>query len=193
MSKLTGTSLAGGSVNYKRVDNDFYATNPQSLLDLLEFESFDDGTILEPCCGQGHLSKVLTLNTTSKVYSCDLIDRGYGVGGKDFLTDTFQNYDYVVTNPPYKYAQQFIEKALTISNKKVAMFLKIQFLEGQKRKEFLERNPLKYVYVFSKRQDPWRNGDSINPNTGKKWGSTMCFAWFVWEKGFKGEPTIKWL
>ena len=73
------------------------------------------------------------------------------------------------------------------------MFLKIQFLEGQARKEWFKNSPLKYVYVFSKRQDPWRDGESLNPKTGKKWGSTMCFAWFVWEQGYAGEPTIKWI
>ena len=73
------------------------------------------------------------------------------------------------------------------------MFLKIQFLEGQVRKQWFKKYPPKYVYVFSKRQDPWRDGSPVNPKTGKKWGSTMCFAWFVWEVGFTSEPTIRWI
>lgn len=99
----------------------------------------------------------------------------------------------VITNPPYKHAREFIERSLEISNIGVAMFLKIQFLEGQSRKEWFKNSPLKYVYVFSKRQDPLRDGMEFNPKTRKKWGSTMCFAWFVWEQGYDGEPTIRWI
>ena len=99
----------------------------------------------------------------------------------------------IITNPPYSLAKEFVDKSLTLSNKGVAMFLKIQFLEGQARKDWFKTTPLKYVYVFSKRQDPWRDGESVNPKTGKKWGSTMCFAWFIWEHNYVGEPMIRWL
>ncbi|MDT8337190.1 MAG: hypothetical protein RQ856_05105 [Candidatus Izemoplasmatales bacterium] len=68
----------------------------------------------------------------------------------------------------YKLAQEFIEKSLQITNKKVAMFLKIQFLEGKNRYNFFKETPLKVVHVFSARQDPWRNGEPVNPKTGKK-------------------------
>ena len=74
------------------------------------------------------------------------------------------------------------------------MFGKLVALEGQKRATFLETTPLKTVYVFKKRQQPFRNGREIDPATGKKWvGNTMAFAWFVWEIGYGGEPIIKWL
>jgi len=43
------------------------------------------------------------------------------------------------------------------------------------------------------RQNPMRNGLEINPLTGKKWSSTMCFAWFIWEHDYTGEPIIRWL
>ena len=193
MSKLKGTSLVGASVNYERVENDFYATDPQSVKALLDFEDFNNGTILEPCCGQGHISQTLIDNTNSMVDSYDLIDRGYGIGNTDFLKSEFINYDYIVTNPPFILAKEFVTKSLEIANKKVAMFLKIQFLEGQSRKEWFKQTPLKTVYVFSKRQDPLRNGEALNPKTGKKWGSTMCFCWFVWEIGYKGKPQIEWI
>ena len=75
---------------------------------------------------------------------------------------------------------------------KVAMFCKIQLLEGVSRRDMFKNTPLKTVYVFSKRQSPLRNGSSVDEN-GKKWASTMCFAWFVWEHGYKGNPEIKWL
>jgi len=196
MAKLNGTSLAGGTVNYERITNDYYATDPGSTFALFDVEKFEPTTFLEPCCGEGHISKIIEhMMDGSEIESTDLIDRGYGEGDVDFLEKDYegQKYDYIITNPPYKLAQQFIEKSLSITNKKVVMFLKIQFLEGIGRYDMFKNTPLKIVHVFSGRQDPWSNGLQKNPKTGKKWGSTMCFAWFVWEHGYEGEPTIKWI
>ena len=187
---LTGTSLAGTSVSRDRVQEDYYATPPESTQSLLDLEKFE-GNVLEPCCGEGHISEVLKENGF-KVISTDLVDRGYGEGVKDFLKDDFQKYDNIITNPPYKYAKEFIEKGLEVTTGKVAMFCKIQLLEGVARRKMFKETPLKTVYVFTKRQNPWRNGSPVDEN-GKKWASTMCFAWFVWEHGYKGEPTIKWI
>ena len=187
---LTGTSLSGTSTTRERVDNDFYATPPESTIALLEREVFE-GVVLEPACGAGHISEVLK-SYGYETISTDLVDRDYGVGGVDFLNTEFKKVDNVVTNPPFKYAKEFIEKALEVSNKKVAMFCKIQLLEGVSRQEMFMNTPLKTVYVFSKRQNPFRNGSPVDEN-GKKWSSTMCFAWFVWEHGYEGKPTIEWL
>ena len=190
---LNGSSLAGGTPMRGRVENDYYATPPEStqaLLNVLEL----NGSILEPACGEGHISEVLKNNyPNSEIVSTDLIDRGYGSGGINFLEHTYdRSFTNVITNPPFKYMREFVEKSLEISTDKVIMFGKIQFLEGQRRKEFLENSPLKYVYVFSERQNPMRNGSPVDEN-GKKWSSTMCFAWYVWEKGYEGEPVVRWL
>lgn len=196
MSKLKGRSLVGASVNYARVENDFYATDPQSVRDLLDIADIDGDSFYEPCVGQGHIAEVLKeYYPLAKHYASDLIDRGYpNTIIRDFLKDDINiKADWVITNPPYKHAKGFIDKSLSVANKGVAMFLKIQFLEGQARKEWFKKNPPRFVYVFSKRQDPLRNGESLNPKTGKKWGSTMCFAWFVWEKDFSGDTIVKWI
>lgn len=187
---LTGTSLSGTSTTRGRVENDYYATPPESTLKLLEVENFE-GSILEPCCGEGHISEVLKENGF-EVSSNDLVDRSYGEDRKDFLKDGFRTYDNIITNPPYKYAREFIIKSLEITTGKVAMFCKIQLLEGVARYDMFQNTPLKTVYVFTKRQNPWRNGSPVDEN-GKKWASTMCFAWFVWEHGYEGKPTIEWL
>ena len=71
--------------------------------------------------------------------------------------------------------------------------LAVLFLESAKRKELFEKPPPKYVYVFRNRMATWNNGNETDPNTGKRWATTMCHAWFVWEKGFNGEPIIRWL
>ena len=187
---LTGTSLSGTSMRRERVENDYYATPPESTIALLEREKFFGG-ILEPCCGEGHISEVLK-DYGYDVISNDLIDRGYGEFNEDFLTSDNLRADNVVTNPPFKYAKEFIEKSLEITTGKVAMFCKVQLLEGVSRREMFENTPLKTVYVFTKRQNPLRNGNPLDEN-GKKWASTMCFAWFVWEHGYEGKPSIEWI
>ena len=131
----------------------------------------------------------------AKITAIDLVDRGQGTGGIDFLTyNPTVKFDNIITNPPFVLAQEFIEHSLDIikDGGKIAMFLKVQFLEGTKRKKFFDKVPLRYVYVFRARQAPWMNGNPLNEN-GKKWSSTMCFAWFIFEKGYNGEPIIRWL
>lgn len=196
MSYLNGGKIAGGNPERGRVENDFYATDPKSTRTLLDTIKFVGDTFLEPCCGEGHIAKVIKeYYPNAKITAFDIVDRGYGEGGIDFLTyKTEEKFDNVITNPPYSLAQEFIEKSLDLVNEngKVAMFLKIQFLEGTKRKEFFDKVPLKYVYVFRARQSPWMNGNPTNEQ-GKKWSSTMCFGWYIFEKGFVGEPIIRWL
>ena len=191
---LKGTSLVGTSTSRDRVENDYYATQPSSVEDLLLKENVH-GRVLEPCVGGGHIADVLK-TVADRVDCTDLVDRGYdGTVVLDFLEQNVSPvYDWVVTNPPYKLAQDFIEQSLraTKDGGHVAMFLKIQFLEGNKRKLFFEDTPPKTVYVFSKRQNPLRNGEALDEK-GKPWSSTMCFAWFVWEKGYSGKTTIEWI
>ena len=124
-----------------REDNDFYATEPRALELLLEQEIFDD-FVWEPACGKGHLSKVLK-KYGYIVKSTDLIDRGYGVGGVDFLSVTAPFNGDIITNPPYKYAQQFVEHALSLvpTGRRVAMFLKLTFLESKNRRGLFDTNP----------------------------------------------------
>lgn len=198
MSKtLSGGKLAGGNPKNERVENDFYATNPKAVEMLLQKEDFY-GNFLEPCVGQGHIAKVLEeYYPNSCIYVSDLVDRGY----KNTLVCDYLKYDFlnmkinnIITNPPFSLAKEFLEKSMEVvsENGKIAMFLKVQFLEGEKRKEMFEKYPPKYIYVFRKRMATFNNGNEVDDN-GRKWATTMCHAWFVWEKGFKGEPVVRWL
>jgi len=190
MNKIKGCNIAGGNPSRGRYENDYYATNPKSTEALLKVEEIVYPA-LEPACGGGHISRMLDEQKTD---SFDLINRGYGNYGFDFLKTKFEDkYNTVITNPPFKYFQDFVEKALKIAKTKVIMFGKLQALEGQKRATFLQSTPLKTVYVFKKRQQPLRGGIGIDIETGKKMSSTMAFAWFVWEIGYDNYPIIKWL
>lgn len=184
---MKGHSIAGTSEWRDRVENDYYATPETSTKALLEVEELYY-PVCEPACGEGHIAKLLDVK--KGVYASDLIDRGYGEVG-DFLKSK-DFYPTIITNPPFNLFQEFAEHALKQATHKVILFGKLQALEGKKRATFMQNSPLKTVYVFKSRQNPLRNGSAVDEN-GKPWSSTMAFAWFVWEKGYKGEPIIKWL
>lgn len=112
------------------------------------------------------------------------------LGGVDFLKQTKVFNGDIITNPPYKYASRFVEKSLELipTGNKVAMFLKLQFLESKSRKELFKKYPPKVVYVSSSRIKCAKNGEFE-----KYPSSAVAYAWFVWEKGFEGEPVIRWI
>lgn len=169
-----------------RAADDFYATEPKAAEWLCEIEDLNK-RIWEPACGQGHLAKVF-LRHGHYVLSTDLVNRGFGTGGINFLEINDPYSGDIVTNPPFKLAQEFIEHGLKLipEGNKVCMFLKLQFLEGTGRKKFFEENPPKRVWVSSSRIQFGANGDFGNRN------SMLATAWYVWEKGYKGETTLKW-
>ena len=201
MKDWTGNSRSAhatlGARNYalnEREKHDYYATEPKALELLLEKEKFNH-YVWECACGEGHLSKVLCEKGYS-VKSTDIIDRGYdGTQVIDFLTvkkeDIKNDFSRdIITNPPYKFAKEFVEKAIEISmdGTKIAMFLKLQFLEGKARRKMFEKYPPKTIYVSSSRLSCAMNGDF------EKYAKSnaVTYAWFIWEKGFKGEPIIRW-
>ena len=195
---LAGGKLAGGNPKNGRVENDYYATNPEAVEMLLRNYNFDASTILEPCVGGGHIADAINNFYTNKreITGVDIIDRGYpNVIVQDFLTwKTDMKFEGIITNPPFSLAQEFIEKGMELLTEdgQMAVFLKIQFLEGIKRKAFFKKYPPKYIYVFSNRMATWNNGNAVDQN-GKRWATTMCHAWFIWEKGSNTEPIIRWL
>lgn len=107
-------------------------------------------------------------------------------GGYNFLTSNEKFNGDIVTNPPYKYAQEFIEHALDLvkDGNKVCMFLKIQFLEGKSRRRLYDTTPPKTVWVSTSRIQCGKNGVFK--------GSMVAYAWYVWEKGYTGETVLKW-
>ena len=166
--------------------NDYYATEPKAVELLLKEEKFQH-KVFEPACGEGHISEVLKENGYC-VCSSDLIDRGYGEVVNFFDCESIGKGIDIITNPPYKYAKEFVEHSLKIteSGTKIAMFLKLTFLEGKGRRELFKNNPPKVVYVSSSRLQCGKNGCFDGT-------SMVAYAWFVWENGYKGDTIIKWI
>lgn len=173
----------------ERQREDYYATEPKAMELLLAEEKFAPH-VWECACGEGHLSRVLEAHGYD-VRSTDFIYRGYGETETiDFLKAEGSFDGDIITNPPYKFALEFVKKALRMvgTGRKVAMFLKLTFLEGKGRKQFFLENPPKTVYVSSSRLIC-----AVNGNFKMITSSAVAYAWFVWEKGFVGEPVIRWI
>ncbi len=118
------------------------------------------------------------------------LDRGYGKPNVDFLQSSHRHNGDIVTNPPFRYALEFVQKSLELipDGRKVAMFLRIQFLEGKAHRKFFNEYPPQTVYVATSRIKYAMNGDF----EGTK-GSAALYAWFVWQKGWKGETVVRWI
>lgn len=169
--------------------NDFYATNPKALEDLLRYETFNQN-IWECACGTGNLSKVLKEHGYN-VYSTDLIDRGYQDELVDFLKSDIKFKGDIITNSPFKYTNEFILKSLDSIDyeNKVAMYLKINYLSGIKRyNEIFSKVPPYKVYVYAGRYACSKNDDP----KGYK-GGAMDYCWMIWEKGLIGPTELKWI
>lgn len=187
---------ASNHTDKDRQSEDFYATSPIAIQKLAEVFPLNH-QIWEPACGNGCLSKWMVDNGHD-VVSTDLVDRGYGKGGVDFLKTTekpFNGAFDIVTNPPYIRAKEFILHGLELipEGGRVIMFLKTTFLEGKARKkEIYDITPPRWVYQFSERVLCAKNGDFDYMR--KHGGSAVSYAWYVFNKHNNEKITqIKWL
>ncbi len=182
---------ASNHTDKERQKEDYYATDPIAAKLLLQVENFDTN-IWECACGEKHLANVFE-EYGHIVRASDLIQR-CDCEIYDFLSmeNTEWNGD-IITNPPYAMALDFIYKALSIipRGNKLAMFLKVQFMEGKERKNLFREFPPKVIYISSSRIMCAKNGDFETMKKGG--GSAVAYAWYVWEKGYKGDTIVRWI
>jgi methylase of polypeptide subunit release factors len=183
---------------------DFYSTDPECVRDLISRESFQH-SILEPCCGNGNIAKELT-DIGFDVTATDLYDHGYGTTGVDCFDYTNIDQD-IITNPPYSLTTEFIEHMINElkSGHKMALFLKLQVLEGQARyQKIFSQGKLRRVYVYVNRVACYKNDERYQKNDDgslildkagnpKKIGSAACYAWFIFDSDYSGYPEIRWI
>ena len=174
---MKGISIAG-----RKRKGDFYETPTWATEALFEKEKFI-GSVWECACGYGAMSNVI--QKYNKCISTDIMT------GTDFLTHSPDfEVDNIITNPPYSLANKFVLTAKMWAEKKIAMLLKLSFLESISRyrmfkdKEF----PLKKVLVFCKRVQMYPYGTKKPKNSG-----TIAYAWYIWDKSYKGKPMIDWI
>jgi len=186
MALITGNSRSP----LKDRRDDLYETPPEATRALLSVENFTDA-IWEPACGPGAIVDVLRA-AGHRVHATDLVDYGLkdSESGVDFLMERQSPGFYIgsiITNPPYKLANEFVAHALMLGIPKVAMLLRLAFMESDRRTAILDGGTLARVYVFRKRlpmmhRHGWE-GNRVN--------SGMAFAWFVWDLQHKGPIEIR--
>lgn len=174
-----------------RDPNDFYKTPPVATRRFLDAEKIT-GPVWEPACGDGAISRVLDEERGIETHSTDLHDYGYGQSGVDFLTCRLPDFGFrsVVTNPPFKHARAFVDRALGFGPEKVCVLMRLMWLESKTRHTFFKTSGLTRVWVHSSRINVARSGDDWGDG-GE--GGMVAFAWYVWEKGHAGPPTLGWL
>lgn len=169
-------------------DLDYFPTPPWATRALMECVICDNvmcDSVLEPAAGAGHMSKALE-EYFSKVYASDIEPRADGIEKSDFLNDDIlYDPDWVITNPPFNLAEEFINKALSIARSGVAMFVRSNFSEGVGRYERLfSKNPPTIIAQFSERVPLVKNRYDATASTA------TAYCWMVWFKGQHGTKMV---
>jgi hypothetical protein len=172
--------------------NEYYPTPPEAVRALLSAETFD-GSIWEPACGEGAISRELA-TTGNPVVSTDLIDYGFGISGIDFLKETRPRAKHIITNPPYGsgLADAFIEQALRFAHTTrgtVAMLLNLASLSHRSRTAWWKEQPPARLYAI----------DGVVCWPAHRYGpapdyfTRHRYVWAVWTQDHRGPSAFWWL
>jgi hypothetical protein len=163
---------------------DLYETPACAPEALLRIEDIPHN-VWEPAAGPGAIVRVLR-NHGHVVIASDIVDYGNLHFARDFLSEIVMpaGVEAIVTNPPYKLAEEFVEHALQLCPR-VIMLLRLAFLESERRCGILEGRGLARVHLFRKRLPMMHRAGW----EGRKANSGMAFAWYVWDRAHTG-PTI---
>ncbi len=145
-------------------------------------------TCLEPACGRGHMAAALG-EYFGSVTSHDVFDYGFG-SVADFLKSSHseQSFDWVITNPPFRLAEEFIVRSLKIARHGVAMLTRTVFIESVGRYERLFRlNRPSQFAQFTERVP------MVKGRVDKKASTATGYAWLVWQKGHVGGSELVWV
>lgn len=179
---------------WDRDPHDWYVEPPECSAALFICEDFV-GTVWDPACGLGRI--ISSAQTAGyKAFGSDIVQRSdHCIKEVDFLRqDTACEGDNIVSNPPFGIAEDFVRKAIDLVPRggKVAMLLPLVWLSGfSTKRDWLPTSPLYKFYPISPRPSmpPGRViEEGIKPGNG-----TKDFAWFVWMKGYNGEPTVQFM
>jgi hypothetical protein len=173
---------------WQREANDWYVEPEWCSARLFQIEKFQ-GEIKDPACGSGRIVKS-ALAAGLEARGTDLIDRGFGLANVDFL-ETNSRAANIVSNPPFGIAEAFVAHALELAERKVAILLPANWVQGQKRSRWLRTTPLYRVYFICPR--PSMPPGHVIAEGGKPGNGTTDYCWMVWLRGFEGAPSLHWL
>jgi len=172
---------------------DDFPTPPWATRGLIEYilkpkAALASMTCLEPACGAGHMAKVLG-EYFHEVHCSDAYDYGYAPV-RNFLTAPSQlnSFDWVITNPPFRLAEEFVLRSLKIARRGVAILARTVFIESVGRYETIfRRSPPSKFAQFTERVP------MVRGRLDKKATTATGYAWLVWEKAASGAPRLMWV
>jgi hypothetical protein len=191
---MQNTSHAVMSQRIESKDSaDDFPTPPWATRGLIEYvledkQALAGMTCWEPACGAGHMSKVLNEYFIA-VRSSDAYDYRYGELFDFIMTpDHGESYDWVITNPPFRHAEDFVLRALKIARKGVAILARSVFLESVGRYQAIFRDipPTKFAQ-FTERVP------MVKGRLDRKASTATGYAWLVWEKDKAHLPRLMWV
>lgn len=148
-----------------------------------------NGCVMEPAAGRGYMARALG-EYFDTVYTGDVKNYGYHLNfvGSYLKMPPYYNMDWIITNPPFKLAEQFIDKALREAGTGVAMLVRTSFLEGVGRYERLySRCPPSAVLQFAERVP------MVEGRYDPKASTATSYCWLVWrQRGWSG-PSMDWI
>ncbi|MFC4255402.1 methyltransferase [Altererythrobacter xixiisoli] len=176
---------------------DDFPTPPWATRALCEFlqngppsDPLDQRTCREPAANRGHMVQPLS-EYFQRVIASDVFDYGAGFDQQDYLFGPAPDaVDWTITNPPFKLAEQFIERAIATSKQGVAMIVRAAFLEGVGRHQRLySENPPAYVLQFTERVVMHKG--RLSP----KGSTATAYAWLIWLTGPRAEwsTRLRWI
>lgn len=172
---------------------DDFPTPPWATRGLVEHilqdkRALRDLSCLEPACGAGYMARPLQ-EYFGQVISADAYQYGYGEI-RDFLTYPYkpQSVDWVITNPPFRLAEEFVMRAMLIARQGVAILARSVFLESVGRYQgiFREMPPAKFAQFVER-------VPMVKGRLDRKATTATGYAWLVWEKGAGGLPRLMWV
>jgi hypothetical protein len=191
---VNGRLFGDGRSGYARVRDDWYVEEELAVEALLRVERFD-GKVFDPACGGGNIPRICRAHGLDAVGSDKVARRApaYCKAGVDFLTARSTRVDNIICDPPFCIAEAFVLRALERARRKVAMLLRLAFLEGTERYERIYRRyPPFRIWVFTWRT-PMPPGEALRAGLIEREGGKMAFCWIVWQRGYRGPTMTDWL
>ena len=205
--------LMGSHSATERAKDDFYQSSPEIANALFECvkagikgnkvyaAGLENTVVIDSSAGTGVLLEPFKKVCWYQI-GYDIADRGcenvriqdwFSVDMRELAKEIWfdRHPKIIVQNPPFKLALEFVQHGLELLNKGELLFSlhRIQFLESRERfaKLYGNKQKPKYVFVFANRVT------CVAPDVPNKGQGAMCYAWFMWQKGFRGNTQIKWI
>ena len=173
MADVRASRIVGGNGAYGRNLSDLYPTPPDVTVALMRFLNLPRRTVIwEPAAGEGDMAGVLQ-TFCDTVYATDVQD------GTDFLKSSIEDADWIITNPPFSLAEEFIRRAAELE-KPFAFVLKSQYWHAKTRAGLFSEMPPSYVLPLT-----WRPNFNFKTMTGKS--PLMDMIWCVWLTPWKND------